>query len=142
MNWQTHVPNIFGIDIYLIFTFFLCLLYLMWLDFNPCRHQSYHHKINDNRFYDTSIYTVFFAVFFFNFDHMFFCFCSHILCFVIFPKVAYVSSLTSFNQKVVLFLATKPLTCAHINSIGLSSQCRTGVLNTSCSCKLAILYVL
>jgi hypothetical protein len=40
--------------------------------------------------------------------------------FVIFPKAAYVSSLTSFNRKVVLFLATKPLTCAHINSIGLS----------------------
>jgi hypothetical protein len=44
-----------------------------------------------------------------------------------------VSSLTSFNRKVVLFLATKPLTCAHINSIGLSSQC---------PCKLAILSVL
>jgi hypothetical protein len=41
--------------------------------------------------------------------------------------------------KVVLYLATKPLTCAHINSIGLSSQCRTGVLNTSCTCTLAIL---
>jgi hypothetical protein len=53
-----------------------------------------------------------------------------------------VSSLTSFNRKVVLFLATKPLTCAHINSIGLSSQCRTGVLYTSCPCKLAILSVL
>ena len=37
-------------------------------------------KINDNRFYDTSIYTVFLAVFFFNFDHMFFCFCPHIFC--------------------------------------------------------------
>ena len=37
-------------------------------------------KINDNRLYDTSIYTVFFAVFFFNFDHMFFCFCQHIFC--------------------------------------------------------------
>ena len=60
--------------------------------------------------------------------------------FVIFPKAAYVSCLTSFNPKVVL--ATKPLTCAHINSIGLSSQCRTGVLNTSCPCKLAILSVL
>jgi hypothetical protein len=33
--------------------------------------------------------------------------------FVIFPKAAYVSFLTSFNRKVVLFLATKPLTCAH-----------------------------
>jgi hypothetical protein len=53
-----------------------------------------------------------------------------------------VSSLTSFNWKVVLFLATKPLTCAHINSIGLSSQCRTGVLNISCRCKLVILSVL
>ena len=54
--------------------------------------------------------------------------------FVIFPKAAYVSSLTSFNRKVVLCLETEPLTCAHINSIGLSSQCRTGVLNTSCPC--------
>ena len=62
--------------------------------------------------------------------------------FVIFPKVAYVSSLASFNWKVVLFLATKPLTPTHINSIGLSSQCRTGVLNTSCPCKLAMLSVL
>ena len=62
--------------------------------------------------------------------------------FVIFPKAAYVTSLTYFNGKVVLFLATKPLTCAHINSIGLSAECRTGVLNTSCPCKLAILSVL
>ena len=46
--------------------------------------------------------------------------------FVIFPKAAYVSSLTSFNRKVVLFLATKPLTCAHINSIGLSSVSNRG----------------
>jgi hypothetical protein len=38
--------------------------------------------------------------------------------FVIFPKTVYVSSLTSFNGKVVLCLATKPLTCAHINYIG------------------------
>jgi hypothetical protein len=53
--------------------------------------------------------------------------------FVIFPKAAYVSSLTSFNRKMVLFSATKPLTCAHINSIGFSSQCRTGILNTSLS---------
>ena len=42
--------------------------------------------------------------------------------FVIFPKAAYMSSLTSFNRKVVLFLATKPLTCAHINSIGLKGK--------------------
>jgi hypothetical protein len=43
---------------------------------------------------------------------------------------------------VVLFLATKPLTCSHINYIGLSSQCQTGVLNTSCLCKLTIVSVL
>jgi hypothetical protein len=48
----------------------------------------------------------------------------------------------SVIRKVVLFLATKPLTCAHMNSIGLSSQCRTGVLITSCPFKLAILTVL
>ena len=46
--------------------------------------------------------------------------------FVIFPKAVYVTSLTSFNRKVVLFLATKPLTCAHINSIGLSSVSNGG----------------
>ena len=46
--------------------------------------------------------------------------------FEIFPKVAYVSSLTSLNQKVVLFLATKSLTCAHINSMGLSSVSNGG----------------
>jgi hypothetical protein len=32
------------------------------------------------------------------------------------------------KQKKTLFLATKPLTCTHINSIRLSSQCRTGFL--------------
>jgi hypothetical protein len=37
------------------------------------------------------------------------------------------SSLASFNRKVVLFLATKPLTCTHINSIGLSSVSNRGV---------------
>ena len=46
--------------------------------------------------------------------------------FVNFPKAAYVSSLTSFNRKVVLFLTTKPLTCAHINCIGLSSVSNRG----------------
>jgi hypothetical protein len=47
------------------------------------------------------------------------------------PKLSYTTltcSLTSYNRKEVLFLATKPLTCAHINFIGLRSQCRTGVL--------------
>jgi transposase len=43
--------------------------------------------------------------------------------------------------RYILFLATKPLICTRINSIRLSSQCRTGVLNTSCPCKLAILCV-
>jgi hypothetical protein len=42
-------------------------------------------------------------------------------------------------RKMALFLATKPLTCAHINSIGLSSQCRTGVLITSC---LSLIFVM
>jgi hypothetical protein len=52
--------------------------------------------------------------------------------FVIFPKAAYVSSLASFNRKVVLFLATKPLTCAHINSIGLSSHHNVKKEDTVC----------
>jgi hypothetical protein len=46
--------------------------------------------------------------------------------FVFFPKAAYVSYLTSFIRKVVLFLATKPLTCAHINYIGLISVSNGG----------------
>jgi hypothetical protein len=37
-----------------------------------------------------------------------------------------VSSLALVNRKVVLFLATKPLTCAHINSMGLSSVSNGG----------------
>jgi hypothetical protein len=36
------------------------------------------------------------------------------------------SSLASFNRKVVLFLAMKPLTCTQINSIGLSSVSNGG----------------
>ena len=122
MNWQTHVPNIFGIDLNVIFIRFLHFFsvyytYILILIT----------KINDNRFYNTSIYTVFFAVFFFNFDHMFFCFCRHIFC--NFSKAAYVSSLTSFNRKVVLFLAMQPLTCTHINSMGLSSVSNGGILH-------------
>ena len=46
--------------------------------------------------------------------------------FVNFLKAAYVSSFTSFNRKLVLILATKPLTCAHINYIGLSSVSNGG----------------
>ena len=45
---------------------------------------------------------------------------------VIFPKAAYVSSITSFNRKVVLFSAMKSLTCAPINSIGLRSVSNGG----------------
>ena len=50
-----------------------------------------------------------------------FCFCPHIFC-----NFSESGSLASFNRKVVLLLATKPLICAHINSIGLSSQCSNG----------------
>jgi hypothetical protein len=56
--------------------------------------------------------------------------------------IVYLDETCVNKSHVVLCLATKPLTCAHINSIGLSSQCRTGVLITSCPCKLAILSVL
>ena len=133
MNWQTHVPNIFGIGFnvtFIRFLHFFSVLILNMIILQPVVIRVIITKINDNRFYDTSIYTVFFAVFHFNFDHVFFCFCPHM------------NSLVSFNWKAVLFLGTKPLTCAHINFIGLSSQCRTGVLITSCHCKLAILSVL
>ena len=46
MNWQAHVPNIFGIGFNVTFIrflhFLLCLLYLIWLYFNQCRHPSHH----------------------------------------------------------------------------------------------------
>ena len=74
--------------------------------------------------YMTLLYIVFFAVFFFNFDHMFFCFCPHIFC--NFSESGVTCSLTSYNRKGVLFLATKPLTCTHINSIWLSSVSNGG----------------
>ena len=67
MNWQTHVPNIFGIDFNVTFIRFLHFFYTS----TRVVIRVIITKINDNRFYDTSIYTVFFAVFFFNFDHMF-----------------------------------------------------------------------
>ena len=111
MNWQTHVPNIFGIGFNVTFIrflhFFHCLLYLIRLYFNRVVIRVIITKINDNRLYDTSIYFVHTS-------------------FIIFPKAAYVSSLTSFNRKVVLFLATKPLTCAHIDYIRLSSVSNGG----------------
>jgi hypothetical protein len=51
----------------------------------------------------------------------------------------------NFSQKKAVlqnYLTQHNIPFAHINSIGLSSQCRTGVLITSCPCKLAILSVL
>jgi hypothetical protein len=46
MNWQAHVPNIFGIGFNVTFIrflhFLLCLLYLIWLYFNQWRHPSHH----------------------------------------------------------------------------------------------------
>ena len=128
MNWQTHVPNIFGIGFNVTFIrflhFFLCLLYLIWLYFQPVSSsESSSQKsmiigsmillsIQFSLQCSFSILTTYSA-----FVHT---------SFVIFLKAAYVSSLTFFNRKVVFFLATKPLTCAHINSMGISSQCRTG----------------
>jgi transposase len=57
------------------------------------------------------------------------------------PSLAVLDNASYHNVKTEDTVATNPLTCAHINSIGLSSQCRTGVLNTSCPCKLAMLSV-
>jgi hypothetical protein len=67
MNWQTHVPNIFGIGFNVTFIRFLHFFYTS----TRVVIRVIITKINDNRFYDTSVFSVFFAVFFFNFDHMF-----------------------------------------------------------------------
>ena len=139
MNWQTHVPNIFRIGFNVTFIRFLHFfsVYYTFILQPVSSSESSSQKsmiigsmallsIQFSLRYSFSILTTCSSAFVHTY-------------FVFFPKAAYVSSLTSFNRKVVLFLATKPLTCAHINYIGLSSQCRTGVLNTSCPCKLAIL---
>jgi hypothetical protein len=142
MNWKTHVPNIFDIGFNETFIRFLHVFSVYYTEYDYTSTRVVIRviitQINDNRFYDTSIYIVFFAVFFFSI----FTTCSYAFVhtsFVFFPKAAYASSLTSFNRKVVLFGTTKPLICAHINYIGLSSQCGTGVFNTSCPYKFAIL---
>ena len=119
MNWQTHVPNIFDIDLNVTFIRFLHFFSVYYTSTRVVIRVIIT-KINDNRFYDTSIYT-------YSFSILTTCSSAFVhTSFVIFLKAAYVSSLTSFNRKVVLFLATKPLTCAHINSIGLSSVSNGG----------------
>ena len=136
MNCQTHVPNIFGIGFNVTFIRFLSII-LNMIILQPVSSSQKSMIIGS-----MTLLSIQFSLQY-SFSILTTCSSAFVhTSFVIFPKAAYVSSLTSFNRKVVLFLATKPLTCAHINSIGLSSQCRTGVLNTSCLCRLAILSVL
>ena len=145
MNWQTHVPNIFGIGFNVTFIrflhFFSLSIILNMIILQPVSSS----ESSSQKSMIIGSMTLLSIQFSLQYSFSILTTCSSAFVhtsFVIFPKAAYVSSLTSFNRKVVLFFATKPLTCAHINYIGLSSQCRTGVLNTSCSCKLAILSVL
>ena len=116
MNWQTHVPNIFGIGFNVTFIRFLHFFSVYYTLQPVSSSESTSQKamiisymtllsIQFSLQYSFSVLTTCSSAFVHTF-------------FVIFPKRAYVSSLTSFNRKVVLFLATKPLTCAHINSIG------------------------
>ena len=122
MNWQTHVPNIFGIGFnvtfipILIFTFFSLSIILNMIILQPVSSSQKLMIIGS-----MTLLSIQFSLQYY-FSILTTCSSAFVhTSFVIFPKAAYVISLTSFNRKVVLFLATKPLTCAHINSIGLSS---------------------
>ena len=141
MNWQTHVPNIFGIGFKVIFIrFFSLSIILNMIILQPvssCESSSQKSMI----ICSMTLLSIQFSLQY-SFSMLTTCYSAFVhRSFVIFQKAANLSSLASFNRKVVLLLATQPLTCAHINSIGLSSQCRTGVVNSSCPCKLAILSV-
>ena len=142
MNWQTHVPNIFRIGFNVTFIRFLHFFSVYYTFILQPVSSS---ESSSQKSMIIGYMTLLSIQFSLHYSFSILTTCSSAFIhtsFVIFPKAAYVSSFASFNRKVVLFLATKPLTCAHINYIGLSSQCRTGVLNTSCPCKLAILSVL
>ena len=131
MNWQIHVPNIFGIGFNVTFIRFLHFFSLsIILNMIILQPVSSSESSSQNSMIIGSM-TLLSIQFSLQYSFSILTTCSSAFVhtsFVIFPKAAYVSSLTSFNWKVVLFLATKPLTYAHINSIGLSSQCRRGVL--------------
>ena len=135
MNWQTYVPNIFGIGFYSIFSLSIILNMII---LQPVSSSSQKSMIIGSM----TLLSIQFSLQY-SFSILTTCFSAFVhTSFVILPKAAYVSSLACFNGNVVLFLATKPLTCAHVNSIRLSSRCQTGILITSCLCKLAILSVL
>ena len=142
MNWQTHVPNIFGIGFNVTFIrslhFFSLSIILNMIILQPVSSS----ESSSQKSMIIGSMTLLSIQFSLQYSFSILTTCSSAFVYTSFVIFSEVSSLTSFNRKVVLFLATKPLTCAHINSIGLSSQCRTGFLNTSCLCKSAILSVL
>ena len=138
MNWQTHVPNFFGFGDFYIFSLSIILNMIILQPVSSSESSSQNSMIIDSMTFLSIQFSLQYS-----FSILTTCSSAFVhTSFVIFPKAAYVSSLTSFTRKVVLFLVTKPLICARINSIRLRSQCRTGVLNTSCPCNLAILSVL
>ena len=128
MNWQTHVLNIFGIGFTShLFDFYICSLSII---LNMIILQPVSSSESSSQ---KSMIIGFMTLLSIQFSLQY-CFSILTTCssafvhtsFVIFQKAVYVSSLTSFNRKMVLFLATKPLTCSHINSIGLSSVSNRG----------------
>ena len=82
--WQTHVPNIFGIGFNvtfnLFFHFFLSIILNMIILQPVSSSESSSQKSMIIGSMTLLSIQFFFAVFFFNFDHMFFCFCPHIFC--------------------------------------------------------------
>ena len=121
MNWQTHIPNIFGIDLNVTFIRFLHFLSVYYtltrvvirVIITQIIGSMTLLSIQFSLQYSFSILTTRSSAFVHTY-------------FVIFSKAAYVNSLASFNRKLVLFLAKKSLTCAHINSIRLSSVSNGG----------------
>ena len=128
MNWQTHVPNIFGIGFnvtlirFLHFSLSIILNMIILQPVSSSESSSQKSMIIGSKTFLSMQFSLQYSFSILTTCSSAFVYTS----FVILPKAAYVSSLASFNRKVVLFLATKPLTCAHINSIGLSSVSNGG----------------
>ena len=129
MNWQTHFPYIFGIDLNVTFIRFVHLfsvLYLIWLYFFK---PALSFESSSQKSMIIGSMTLISMQFYLQYSFLILTTCSSAFVhtsFVFFSKAAYVNSLASFNRKVVLFLAKKSLTCAHINSIRLSSVSNGG----------------
>ena len=105
MNWQTHVPNIFGIGFNVTFIRFLHLSLSIILNMIILQPVSSSESSSQKLMIIGSM-TLLSMQFSLQYSFSILTTCSSAFVhtsFVIFPKAACVSSLTSFNRKVVLF---------------------------------------